>query len=84
MGESRVETFKEYRKNMINDEELPEKTQIETSLKTTSSESSAQLTEQEAVFLRRILNRKSFWTVAFIATIAILTAALLTFGLLLF
>ena len=84
MSKSRVESFKEYRKNMLGEEEVVEKTQIETSLKTTSSDASAALTEQEAILLKKITNGKKFWTIAFIVTEVIFIAALVTFGLILF
>lgn len=84
MGKSRVESFKEYRENMIGDEEVQEKTQIETELKTTSSEASASLTPQETALLKMLKNRKGFWTWTFIITVSILTLAVLIFGFILF
>ena len=84
MSKSRVESFKEYRKNMLGEEEVVEKTQIETSLKTTSSDASAALTPQEEVFLKKITNGKKFWTISFIIVEVLLISALVTFGLILF
>ena len=59
MSKSRVESFKEYRKNMIGEEEeAPEKTQIETKLQPTSSEASSSLTSTELILLKKIRNTK--------------------------
>ena len=84
MSKSRVETFREYRKNMIGDEIVVEKTQIETSLKPTSSEASASLTPQELALISKIKNKKKFWTIAFLVTVILLIGALVAFGLILF
>ena len=85
MSKSRVESFKEYRKNMIGEEgEAPEKTQIETKLQPTSSEASSSLTSTELILLKKIRNTKKFWSIAFLITEVLLITALLVFGFILF
>ena len=84
MGKSRVESFKEYRENMIGDEGVSEKTQIPTDLKTTSSEASAALTAEELTYLNKIKYGKRFWTVTFIITVALLSISVIVFGFILF
>ena len=84
MGKSRVEKYRDYRKNMIGEDEFVGKSQIETELKPTTSESSSSLTAQELTFIKKINNRKIFWNIAFILSISIIFAAMLVFGLILF
>ena len=85
MAQSRIEKFREYRKSIINNEmELTAKTPIETSLETTSTESKTLPSEKEAVFLRKIIVRKRFTDITFIAILAVIAILLVVFGLILF
>lgn len=85
MAQSRIEKFREYRKSIINSEtNVNVKTQIETSLETTSTESKTLPSEKEAVFLKRIYLKKSVANVIFFTVVGSIVILLVVFGLILF
>ena len=85
MAQSRIEKFREYRKSIINNEsDVNVKTQIETSLDTTSTESKTLPSEKEAVFLKKIQFRKNFTNIAFFTFTGAIIILLIVFGFILF
>ena len=81
--ETRIEKYREYRKSIIAGEPLL-KTQIETSLKTTSKESQSSVTEQEAVFLRKIKRKDMIGSLSYLVFLLGIIIPLIVFGLILF
>ena len=84
MAKSRIETFKDYRNSIISDSEPVLRTQIETSLETTSTESKTAPTVVEAVFLKKMLRKKYFLLTLFWVFIVAVVVLEVVFGLILF
>ena len=84
MAETRIEKYKEYRKSIISNGDLVLKTPIDTSLKTTSKESVNIVTEQEAVFLRKINHRKAVGNIFYIIFALALAVPLIVMGIIIF
>ena len=83
MAETRIEKYREYRKSIISGGSVL-KTPIETSLKTTSEEENSSLTEQEAVFLKKINTNKLLGTMLYIAFLLVIIIPLVIFAIKLF
>ena len=81
--ETRIEKYREYRRSIIAGGPLL-KTQIETSLKTTSKESQLSVSEQEAVFLRKIKRKEMIGTITYLVFLLGIITPLIVFGLILF
>lgn len=85
MAQSRIEKFREYRKSIINNEaDVTIKTQIETSLETTSTESKTMPSEKEAAFLKKIYLKKYVVNTIFYLFVGSVVILLVVFGLYLF
>ena len=84
MAQSRIEKFREYRKSIINDGDTILKTQIETSLETTSTESKISPTDEEAVFLKKVVLKKRLVYILTLSFAFIVVIIALIFGIILF
>ena len=82
--ETRIEKYREYRKSIISGGDTFLKTPIETSLKTTSKESQTSPTEQEAVFLKKILHKGMITNSLYFLFLLVIIIPLIVFGIILF
>ena len=82
--ETRIEKYREYRRSIISGNEPALKTQIETSLKTTSKESQTTPVENEVIFLKKISRREKLGSLCYILFLLMIIIPLITFGIIVF
>ena len=82
--ETRIEKYREYRRSIISGNEPVLKTQIETSLKTTSKESQTTPVENEVIFLKKISRREKLGSACYILFLLMIIIPLITFGIIVF
>ena len=82
--ETRIEKYREYRRSIISGNEPVLKTQIETSLKTTSKESQTTPVENEVIFLKKISRREKLGSLCYILFLLMIIIPLITFGIIVF
>ena len=84
MAVTRVEKYKDYRKSILTDGDPVVKTAIETSLETTSIESSTSPSYQEAVFLKKLNFKKWFYVISLSIFVIAIIVLMIVFGNILF
>lgn len=84
MAKSRVETFKDYRKSILNDDDNYSKLEIDSSLENTAQESKNGVTEAELIYLKKIQTSKFWFNFLFLLPIGLIALAIIIFGLVLF
>lgn len=84
MATSRVEKFKEYRKSIINSDNGPLKATIDSEIKISAPIEGTTLNEQEAIFLRKILNHEKAINISYFVLLILAITTLVVFGIILF
>ena len=84
MAQSRVERFKEYRKSIINDDNAISKTTIETDVKVTAPVDGSPISEQEALFLKKIYQKEKIVNWLYIGSSLAIVITLVIFGFIIF
>ena len=84
MAQSRVEKFREYRKSIINDDNTPLKTTIESEIKAGAPIEGSPISEEEAAFLKAIYRRERALTTLYFVCVFAIIAVFTIFGILLF
>lgn len=83
MAQSRVEKFKEYRKNIINGDNDSLKTTIESEIKVSTPIEGSPISEEETIFLKQIYRKERAIVIFYFASVAIIIATLVVFGFIL-
>ena len=83
MAQSRVEKFKEYRKNIINGDNDSLKTTIESEIKVSTPIEGSPISEEETIFLKQIYRKERAVVIFYFASVAIIIATLVVFGFIL-
>ena len=84
MAQSRVERFKEYRKNIINGDNDISKATIETDIAVSAPVDGSPISEQEALFLKKIYRRQRAVNIIYLSGVLATIIALVIFGIILF
>jgi len=84
MAQSRVEKFKEYRKNIINGDNAPLKTTIETDIKASAPVESKTLSDQEAIFLKQIYRKENAINLLYFFGVIAAIITIIVMGIILF